>query len=261
MEVIIQKDTASAANLVARIIATEVRSNPTAVLGLATGRTVEPVYAELVRLHKEEGLRFSGCRTFNLDEYIGLSPDDPCSYRHFMNEHLFNKVDFKLANTHVPNGMAADLVKEAASYEKSISAAGGIALQLLGIGRSGHIGFNEPLSSLRSRTRDKSLTPVTIAQNSPLFPPGRSMPTRGLTMGIGTILDSRRCVLLATGREKADVLAKAVEGPVTAMISGSALQLHPRCVVVADEAAASQLSGHEYYRWAFANEPEWAPYR
>lgn len=261
MEVIIQPDAASASRLVARLIARDIRRSTHFVLGLATGRTMESVYAELARLYRDEGLRFKHCHSFNLDEYVGLAANDPCSYRHFMSEHLFSKIDIPITNTHVPNGLATDLVQEAIAYEKAIEKSGGIDLQLLGIGRSGHIGFNEPLSAFRSRTRDKALTPVTIAQNKPLFPSGRAMPVRGITMGIGTILDSRRCILLATGSEKAAILSQAIEGPLTSMISASALQLHPRCVVVTDEAAASQLTGHEYYRWVFANEPEWAEYR
>jgi glucosamine-6-phosphate deaminase len=132
---------------------------------------------------------------------------------------------------------------------------------LLGIGQAGHIGFNEPLSALRSRTRVKALSPTTIAQNAPLFGSAEKVPRRAITMGVGTILECRRCLLLATGAEKADIVSKAVEGPITAMISATALQWHPRCTVVVDEAAASQLQGAEYYRWIFANEPEWAEFR
>jgi glucosamine-6-phosphate deaminase len=261
MEVIIRPDADAAASLVAKIIANEVRANPYIVLGLATGRTMERVYEKLVRMHKEEGLDFSLCRTFNLDEYVGLSPDDPHSYRYYMNKHLFSKINIDIRNTHLPNGMAEDLDKECERYEKLIQKVGGIDLQLLGIGRSGHIGFNEPLSALKSRTRVKALSPVTLEQNAPFFEDKSKMPRRAITMGVGTILDCRRCILLATGEEKADIIAKAVEGPITSMISASALQLHPRCTVIVDEAAASKLQGVDYYKWIFQNEPEWAPYR
>ncbi|MCL5097390.1 MAG: glucosamine-6-phosphate deaminase [Candidatus Omnitrophica bacterium] len=261
MEVIIRPDEDAVAELVARMIAKELRANPHLVLGLATGRTMESVYARLVLMHRQEQLDFSLCRTFNLDEYVGLSPDDPRSYRHWMNRTLFQQVNIDLRNTHLPNGQAADLEAECARYERAISRSGGIDLQLLGIGRDGHIGFNEPLSALRSLTRVKALTPATLAQNAPYFGGVEGMPRRAITMGVGTILECRRCVLLATGPDKAGIVTKAVEGPITAMVSATALQLHPRCTVVVDEEAGSQLQGADYYRWIFANEPEWEDYR
>lgn len=262
MEVIIRPNEGAASELVAKLIARELRARPQLVLGLATGRTMEHVYDHLSRLHREEGLDFSLCRTFNLDEYIGLSPDDPHSYRYYMNERLFGRVNIDLRNTHLPGGLAPDLKAECQHYEDLIRDCGGIDLQLLGIGRSGHIGFNEPLSALRSRTRDKALTPETIAQNAPMFDgdPAR-VPRRAITMGVGTILESGRCIVLATGAGKADIVAQAVEGPITSVITASALQLHARCTVVVDEAAAGGLKGTEYYRWIFENEPEWQEFR
>ena len=257
MEVLIQKTEQDARKLVAKIIAKELRAKPSLVLGLATGRTMEGLYAELARLHKEEGLDFSRCQSFNLDEYIGLPAGDPNSYHSYMRKHLFDKVNIDLANTHLPDGMAKDLSAGAAAYEKAIEKAGGIDLQLLGIGKDGHIGFNEPLSALRSRTREKALTPTTMAQNSPMFGGAEKMPRRAMTMGVGTILESRRCLVLVTGFEKAGIVQKAVEGPITAMVTASALQLHPRCTWIVDEAAAACLQGVEYYRWVFENEPEW----
>lgn len=261
MEVIIQRDEAAAALLVARIIARELRANPHLVLGLATGRTMEAVYRALVAMHRESGLDFSLCHTFNLDEYVGLRADHPGSYRHYMNRHLFRRVNIDLRDTHLPDGMARDLEAECNRYEELIRRSGGIDLQLLGIGQDGHIGFNEPLSALRSRTRVKQLTPMTIRQNAPFFGGVRRVPRRAVTMGVGTILECRQCLLLATGEEKAEIVAKAVEGPITAMISATALQLHPRCRVIVDEAAAARLRGVEYYRWVFDNEPEWAEFR
>lgn len=261
MEVIIQPDAMAAAKLVAKLMAKELRRNPRLLLGLAAGRTMETVYAFLVSMHQKEGLDFSRCRTFNLDEYVGLPPEDTHSFRYYMNFHLFHHVNIKIYNTHLPNGMAKDLVAECERYEKAIAKAGGIDFQLLGIGQDGHIGFNEPLSALLSRTRQKALTPATIAQNSPLFGDPALMPRRTLTMGVGTILESKRCVLLASGEKKAEIIAKAIEGPITAMISASALQLHPHCTIVVDETAASKLQGTEYYRWLFHNEPEWAEFR
>jgi len=261
MEVIIQKDENSTARLVARLIANELKAKPSLVLGLATGRTVESVYAELVRLHREEKLDFSSCRTFNLDEYVGLDPKHPGSYHFFMNQHLFSKVNINPDNTYLPNGIARNLRMECEEYERLIDDFGGIDLQLLGIGSDGHIGFNEPLSALRSRTREKALAPATIAQNAPFFGSADLMPKRGLTMGVGTILESKHCILMATGKDKATVLARAVEGPITSMISATALQLHPHCRVVVDEEAASKLQEQAYYRWIFDNEPEWEQFR
>lgn len=261
MEVIIRPDADAAADLVARLIAREVRANPRLVLGLATGRTMEAVYARLVRMHREEGLDFAGCRTFNLDEYVGLAASDRHSYRHYMNHNLFLQVNIPLENTFLPDGTAADLEAECARYEQRIADCGGIDLQLVGIGRVGHLGFNEPLSSLRSRTRVKVLSPVTRAQNEPLFARPEDMPLRAITMGVGTILESRRCVMLASGADKTDIVAKAIEGPLTGMISASALQLHTRCAVVLDELAAGALKEAAYYRWVFDHEPEWADLR
>lgn len=261
MEVIIQLDREAAALLVARIIAHDLRANPQLVLGLATGKTMERVYRQLVRMHHEEKLDFSRCTTFNLDEYVGLSPNDSNSYRHYMDRNLFSHVNIEPRNTHLPNGLANDLDAECQRYEALIQKAGGIDFQLLGIGKDGHIGFNEPLSALRSRTREKALTPTTIRQNAPQFGGDDKMPRRAITMGVGTIIEAGRCLLLATGDTKADVLAQAVEGPITSMISASALQLHPRCTVVVDEEAGAKLKEKEYYRWIFENEPEWQSYR
>jgi glucosamine-6-phosphate deaminase len=247
--------------LVARVVARELRANPHLVLGLATGKTMELVYRHLVRLHQDEHLDFSLCSTFNLDEYVGLFPSDPNSYRHYMEQHLFRHVNIDSRNTHLPNGMAGDLEAECRHYEGLIQRFGGIDLQLLGIGRAGHIGFNEPLSALRSRTRVKALTPTTMKQNAMFFGSEEQMPRRAITMGVGTIIEARRCLLLATGDSKAEVIAQAVEGPITSMVTASALQLHPRCTVVVDEEAAGQLREKDYYRWIFENEPEWEGYR
>lgn len=261
MEVIIRGTSQEAAQLTADLIARAVRDNPHLILGLATGRTMEMVYQALVKMHHEEDLDFAQVTTFNLDEYIGIPPDHPQSYRYYMNEHFFRHINIPPQRTFLPRGTAPDTATECRQYEAQIQNRGGIDLQLLGIGRSGHIGFNEPLSALRSRTREKALTPQTIAQNSPIFGDPNEMPHRAITMGVGTILECRRCVLLATGAEKAEVIAKAVEGPITAMVSATALQLHPHCTVILDEAAASRLQNTDYYRWVFENEPEWQEYR
>lgn len=261
MEVIIQDNKEAAAHLVARIVAHDLRMNPHLVLGLATGQTMECVYRHLVRMHKEEHLDFSLCSTFNLDEYVSLFPSDPNSYRHYMNHHLFRHVNVDIRNTHLPNGMAQNLDEECRHYEATIKRFGGIDLQLLGIGKAGHIGFNEPGSALRSRTRVKALTPTTLKQNGPMFGGEDHVPRRAITMGVGTIIEARRCVLLATGESKSGIVAQAVEGPITSMVTASSLQLHARCTVVVDEEAAAGLKEKDYYRWIFQNEPEWQDYQ
>lgn len=261
MEVVIRPNKSEASWLAARLIASAVRDKPGLVLGLATGRTMERLYARLVQMHNEEGLDFSRVRTFNLDEYIGLPPHDPNAYRYYMNHHLFDHINIDKRNTCLPDGMTRDEDREGRRYEVAIREAGGIDLQLLGIGRAGHIGFNEPLSALQSRTRAKALTPLTIAENAGEFDDPHRMPRRAITMGVGTILEARQILMLVTGASKADILAKAVEGPITSMVSASAIQLHPSVKVICDDLAASDLSGRDYYDWIFENEPEWRAYR
>ena len=243
MEVIIQPTREAAAHLVARIIARELRANPHLVLGLATGKTMECVYRDLVRMHREEKLDFSLCSTFNLDEYVGLFPSDPNSYRHYMNHHLFHQVNIDLRNTHLPNGMAEDLDEECRRYEAAIKRFGGIDLQLLGIGKAGHIGFNEPLSALRSRTRVKALTPMTLEQNAPFFGGEEQMPRRAITMGVGTIIEAAGACCWPPAEARPPCWPRPSKAPSPSMISASALQLHARCTVVVDEAAASRLAG------------------
>ncbi len=261
MQVVIRETKDAAVRLAAAVIAAALRETPHLVLGLATGRTMEALYAWLAAMHQEERLDFSLAVTFNLDEYIGLGPDHKNSYRYYMRHHLFQHVNIDPRNTHLPDGMVRDIAAECRRYEERIRSFGGIDLQVLSIGISGHIGFNEPLSSMRSRTREKALTPQTIAQNSPLFDRPEEMPRRAITMGVGTILEAGRCLMLVTGDTKAAVVAKAVEGPVTSMISATALQLHPDTTVILDEEAAADLENKDYYRWIFENEPEWQPYR
>ncbi|MDD3154103.1 MAG: glucosamine-6-phosphate deaminase [Victivallaceae bacterium] len=261
MEVIVRKDTKSAVRLTAQLMGDALRENPKMVFGLATGRTMEAVYAELARMCKEEALDFSLASSFNLDEYIGMAPENENSYRYYMNHHLFDHINIDKRNTNLPYGLAEDVEAEGERYEAAIEAAGGIDLQLLGIGCDGHIGFNEPLSSFSSRTRAKALTPETYAQNSPLFQRPEDMPLRAFTMGVGTVLDARRIVMLVTGAEKAAIVAKAIEGPLTSMVTGSAIQLHPNVVVILDEEAAANLTMRKYYDWVFMHEPEWESYR
>ena len=257
MEVIIRPTREKATSLVAKLIIDQISLKPSSVLGLATGRTMEEVYEKTAAYSTD----FSKCSSFNLDEYVGIPGTDINSYRYYMNKHFFSKININLENTFLPNGAADNLAVECKNYEEKMVEKGGIDLQLLGVGRSGHIGFNEPLSALFSRTREKALTPVTIAQNSPLFDNPEDMPKRALTMGVGTILDAKKVILLATGKEKAEIIAKSVEGPITSMISATALQLHRSCIIIVDEEAAEHLKEKEYYRWIFANEPEWKEYQ
>ncbi len=261
MDVIIRPDTASAVKLTARLIADAINAKPDFKLGLATGGTMEAVYAELAAMNRAGQVDFSLVRTFNLDEYIGLPADDPNSYRYYMNHHLFDHVNIDPRNTHLPDGMATDEEAEAEAYEAAMADAGGIDLQLLGIGNDGHIGFNEPLSSFSSRTSARYLTPETYRQNCVYFNPPESMPRRAFTMGVGTILDARRIVMLITGSRKAAIAARAIEGPLTSMVTGSAVQLHPDAVVILDAEAAAGLTCREYCDDAFNNDPKWAAYR
>ncbi len=261
MEVVIRDSKEDASWLAARLIAKAIREKPHIVLGLATGRTMERLYARLVKLHREKSLDFSLVRTFNLDEYVGLPADHPGSYRYYMSRNLHDHVNIDRRNAYLPNGMAADLDGECRHYEQMIREFGGIDLQLLGIGRAGHIGFNEPLSSIASRTRVKALTPMTISENAGQFANPAEMPHRAITMGVGTILECRRLIVLVTGESKAEVLAKAVEGPITSRVTATAIQMHPHCTVICDETAASRLEEKDYYHWIFENEPDWEPYR
>jgi glucosamine-6-phosphate deaminase len=249
MLVILKKNYEEISSEAARMVAAAVRNNPAATLGLASGATMLGVYKELARLHKEEALDFSRAVTFNLDEYLGLAAEHPESFHYFMRENFFAHVNIRPGNTHIPDGkVSGDYEKYCAAYEESIRRAGGIDLQLLGIGRNGHVGFNEPTSSLASRTRLKVLNKETLEDNRKSFPSGEEIPRCAITMGIGTILEAKKIILLATGVTKADAVAKAIEGPVTASLTASALQLHPDVTFILDEDAASELTQREYYR-------------
>ena len=233
----------------ARMVANAVRHNPTIRLGLATGSTTLGVYCELVRLHRDEGLDFSRVLTFNLDEYLGISPEHPHSFHHFMLKNFFSKINIDPRNIHIPDGtITGDYDAYCATYEDDIQRVGGIDLQILGIGRNGHIGFNEPASSFASRTRLKVLSKATVDDNRKFFASGEAVPRCAITMGIGTILATRRILMLATGAAKATAVANAIEGPLTASVTASALQLHPDATAILDEDAAAQLKQKDYYR-------------
>jgi glucosamine-6-phosphate deaminase len=248
MEIIIERNPEVASVAAAKWIVGQLAKQPALVLGLATGRTPLLLYRELIRLHREEGVDFSRTTTFNLDEYLGLPPDHPASYHRFMRENLFSGLNIPPERNHIPDGLAANVSAACAQYEQAIAAAGGIDIQILGLGSNGHLGFNEPTSSLASRTRDKRLDERTIGDNREFFRPGEPMPRNVITMGIANILEARRCLLLAYGERKADAVAAMVEGPVTSMVPASALQFHPAVKVFLDEAAAAKLKLASYYR-------------
>lgn len=239
---------AAAARKVASEIATLLRSRAAegrrAVLGLATGSTPIPLYQELIRLHREEGLSFAHVTTFNLDEYLGLNRDHPESYWSFMHRQLFNHIDVPPDQIHLPDGRVpeAEIPAHCAGYEAAIRDAGGVDFQILGIGRTGHIGFNEPGSPKDSRTRRIHLDPITRQDAAPAFGGLENVPTHAITMGCGTILDARRIALMAWGEKKAAIVRDAIHGPVTDQISASFLQQHPHATFFLDQPAASHLS-------------------
>lgn len=253
MEVIIQPTPAAATTVVARIIARLLRKKPNAVLGLATGSSPVPLYHELAAMK----LDWRRVTTFNLDEYVGLPRAHAQSYHSFMWENLFQHVNIVKKNVHIPDGHAKDIPEFCAKYEKRIRAAGGIDLQVLGIGTDGHIGFNEPTSSLASRTRIKTLTQQTVKDNARFFGSEADVPHHVITMGIGTIMAARQIVLLAFGPKKARIIAETVEGPVTANNPASVLQMHPVAKLCLDKEAAAMLQRADYYHWVYDNKPGW----
>lgn len=248
MKVVILKDADSVAQYGASVFVKQVKAKSDSVLGLATGSTPVKLYKKLIEEYRSGNLSFKEVVSFNLDEYMGLSGDHPQSYRYFMNAQLFNYIDIDKRNTFVPCGNAENPFSACEQYETAIKNSGGIDLQLLGIGRNGHIGFNEPSSSLASRTRVKTLTKETIDDNARFFKPGEFQPSLSITMGIGTILESKRILMLATGDSKAEAVKAMVEGPLTAACPASVLQLHQHVDLVLDSAAASLLKNCDMYR-------------
>lgn len=294
MEVVVVADPGEGVALVAGAIAALVARRPAAVLGLATGGSPEPLYDELARRSAAGEVDLRRVEAFLLDEYVGLPPSHPASYRAVIRRQVVEPLGLDPTRVHGPDGRAGDLAAECRRYDASIAAAGGVDLQLLGIGVDGHIGFNEPGSSLGSRTRLKTLTEQTVADNRRFFTGGGTgggtggdeaspaadatdathatgaprdtdragacegeVPRHVLTQGIGTILEARHLVLMAWGAAKAPAVARTVEGPLTAMVPASALQLHPHATVVVDEAAAAGLELLDYYRWVYTRKPAW----
>ena len=234
------------------------RSKPHANLGLATGSSPLPVYRELIDRHRLGTVGFADCRAFLLDEYVGLERGHPESYRSFIRREFTDHIDLRAEALFGPDGSGDDLANAADVYEQMITDAGGIDLQLLGVGSDGHIGFNEPASSLGSRSRLKTLTESTRSDNARFFGGDvEAVPRHVLTQGIGTILAAAHLVMIATGAAKAAPIALAVEGPLTAMVPASALQLHPHATVIVDEPAAERLTHATYYREAYDNKPDW----
>ncbi|ALE92567.1 glucosamine-6-phosphate deaminase [Arthrobacter alpinus] len=257
MEVIILPSSKEIGALAADAIEALVRNKPNAVLGLATGSSPLPIYDELARRHDQDGLSFEEVSGFALDEYVGLPVGHYESYREVIRREFTNRVDVGAANVHGPDGSAEDIQGACESYEAAIKAAGGIDLQILGVGTNGHIGFNEPGSSLASRTRIKTLAEQTRQDNARFFDNVRQVPHHVVTQGLGTIMDARHVVLVAFGAGKADAVRDFVEGPVSASCPASVLQFHPRATIVIDEAAAAKLGGAPAYRHAFENKPAW----
>ena len=258
MEVVVRPTVQEGAALVADAVEELVRERPSAVLGLATGSSPLPVYDELVRRHRAGcGPSYAGVTAFLLDEYVGLPGDHPQSYRSVIHRELVDRLDLEAARVHAPDPDLEELRGAGERYEELITRAGGVDLQLLGIGSDGHLAFNEPGSSLASRTRIKTLTARTREDNARFFASVDEVPRHVLTHGLGTILDARHLVLVASGHGKASAVARAVEGPVSASCPASVLQLHPHATVVLDEAAASSLENLSYYREVFDAKPSW----
>lgn len=241
MNTIVLETAEAAAHHVHDLVVAHLQSKPVTVLGLPTGGTPLPVYARLVDSHRSGLTSWMGVTSFNLDEYIGLGAEHPASYAAYMRRELFDHVDCPAAQRHIPNGLAVDPDREAEAYEAKIAAAGGLDLLLLGLGRNGHIGFNEPGSDFASRTRPVELTPSTLAANAAYFSPGETPPTRAISMGIATILQARRIVVMATGASKAEAVKNSVSGSPTPHVPGSALQAGSDVTFVLDRAAASLL--------------------
>jgi glucosamine-6-phosphate isomerase len=256
MLVIIRPNKEVASIQAATIVADQVRRKADSVLGLSTGNTPLATYTELIRMHRDEGLDFSNVTTFNLDEYFGISREHPQSFYSQIHRNFLDHVNVRSDRTHIPNGESKALAKTCSEYEDAIRDAGGIDLQILGIGRTGHIGFNEPTSSLASRTRLKTLSDETINDNSKI---SGDIPQVAITMGIGTILEAKKILLLAFGDVKANAVAKAIEGPISSSCSASALQMHRDVRFILDEEAATELRHRSYYDRVVEQTKKYAP--
>lgn len=241
MRIYCEKDYNAVSRRTANLIAAQILSKPDCVLGLATGSSPVGTYKELIQWCEQGDLSFREVRSVNLDEYYGLAPEHDQSYRYFMNTNLFNHVDIAPENTNVPSGLAADPAEECARYEEKVAALGYADLQLLGMGRNGHIGFNEPCDSFPVATHLVDLTESTIEANARFFASADDVPRQALTMGIGTIMRARKILVVVNGADKADAVWKAFAGPIVPQVPASILQLHPDVTLVGDESALSKL--------------------
>ena len=261
MEIVILPDATQIGHLAGGIIADALRRKPDAVLGLATGSSPLAIYDDLVARHDAGELSFARARAFTLDEYVGLPPEHPERYRNVIETEFASRVDFAADAVNGPDGLADDLLAACADYESAIEAAGGVDVQILGIGTDGHIAFNEPGSSLASRTRIKTLTEQTRADNARFFDGDLdAVPMHCLTQGLGTIMEARHIVLVATGKGKAEAVHHLAEGAVSALWPATILQHHRHVTVLLDEAAASRLQLAGYYRYTHAAKPAWQSY-
>ncbi len=252
MEIVILKNADAVAKKGAQLLTELIRQKSNAILGLATGRTPIALYEQLIGIYRTGEISFAEVSTFNLDEYLGIDEDDDQSYRAFMNAAFFDHIDIDIRNTYMPFCKEGENPRTfGLGFENEILCHGGIDLQILGIGGNGHIGFNEPASSLKSRTRVKALTQRTLQDNKHLFDENEHQPRLAMTMGIATILDARKIILLATGSGKAEAVQKMVEGPLSSMCPASALQLHQHVSILLDEKAAAKLQNQEYYLWVY----------
>jgi len=257
VEVIILPSPIEVGRLAARKIAKLIKAKPAAVIGLATGSSPLAIYAELATSVRDGSLDASGVSGFALDEYVAIPEQHPESYASVLRREVTEPLGLDPSRVFLPDGRAADLEAACQAYEAAISAAGGVDLQILGIGANGHVGFNEPTSSFGSRTRIKTLAPQTRADNARFFDSPDDVPTHCLTQGLGTIMDARELLLVAQGSRKAEAVAAAIEGPVSSMCPATILQFHPEATVIIDEDAASRLTLTDYYRYTYENKPSW----
>ncbi|HEY8754517.1 MAG TPA: glucosamine-6-phosphate deaminase [Arthrobacter sp.] len=257
MEVVILPGSRQIGKLAADAIEALLQRKPNAVLGLATGSSPLPVYDELAARHERDGLDFSQAHAFALDEYVGLEHGHPESYREVIRREFTSRVNIAEGNVHTPDGAAQDIPAACSAYEGAMRATGGVDLQILGVGTDGHIGFNEPGSSLASRTRIKTLIEQTRRDNARFFASLSEVPHHVVTQGLGTILEARHVVLIATGAQKAPAVRDFVEGPVSAICPASVLQFHPHATILMDEAAASSLKLADFYRHTHDHKPAW----
>lgn len=260
-EVVVVDSPDSASSLAAELILSKVRTKPALRLGVATGATPVSLYRRMAVLAKQFGIDLGELQAYALDEYVGLEPGSPQSFRHFLEEHFIEVLGLDSNCLVVPSGDVGTIATAGDHFEKAIRDTGGIDCQILGIGSNGHIGFNEPGSSLGSRTRVKTLTENTRRDNAAYFSQPEDVPVHCISQGIGTILEARALVMLAFGDKKAEAVASAVEGPISASCPASAIQLHPHATVILDEGAASRLEQLRYYKFVWENKPDWQSWR